>query len=217
MKNNILSEGMGDQDFVIKLLAKIQKSGIECFPPKALGSTGNGVPNVIRMIPVLVNKILSNDISKAAIIVDADYTGINGGFTLRRQQVTTELAKFGFVIHPFDPSKPPGEIFYHPTLEPMGLYIFPNHSDDGMLEDLLKKMVSEQKQVDLLSHAVQSVANLPHKLFNTTLHTSKAEIGAFLSWQHKPPAYTGVCVDEDIFDANAPSCAPFIQWLNSVF
>lgn len=50
-----------------------------------------------------------------------------------------------------------------------------------------------------------------------TALSGKAEIGTFLAWQQRPPAYTGVCIDKDIFLATSPAANDFSQWINTVF
>jgi hypothetical protein len=219
MSKVILVEGLGDADFITNFTRAIGKGDIEPFPPKNLGRNGNGISNVIAAIPLLLNKILAGDITKAAIVVDADYTGINGGFSVRRTQVAAHLSAAGYMI-PVSPTPgaPPGEIFTHPDgRAPVGLYILPNHNNDGMMEDLLKQMVLNSPYDAVLQHAIATVGALPTKLYNPTLHTAKAEVGTFLAWQDKPPAFVGGCVQQGIFQANAPAAQDFLNWINLVF
>jgi hypothetical protein len=219
MSEVILVEGVGDADFVIGFLAKVGKTGVGAFPPKPLGGSGNGVGNVISIIPLLINKILTGDFTKAAIVVDADYTGINGGFVARRAEIVNKLSDAGYVVPPMPATgSPPGEIFIHPSGQaPIGLFIMPNHHDDGMLEDLLKQMVVDAPCSALLQHAVNVVSAPPAKFFNLAIHSSKAEIATFLAWQKRPPAHVNVCVEQDIFLATSPAANDFLQWVNRVF
>lgn len=219
MSEVILVEGMGDVDFVTQFLKKIGTLTVEPFPPKPLGGSGNGIGNVIKTIPLLFNKILACDVTKAAIVVDADYTGINGGFIARRAEIAQELKALGYIV-PSAPiiGDPPGEVFTHPDGHaPIGLFIMPNHKDDGMLEDLLKDMIVTAPYDAILLHATAVVGALPTKLFNPMIHTAKAEIGTFLAWQKRPPTYTGICVENDIFNAKSPAANIFLSWLKRVF
>lgn len=219
MSEVILVEGLGDVDFIDGFMKKIGKAHVTSFPPKPLGGAGNGVSNVISIIPLLINKIIAGDFTKAAIVVDADYTGVNGGFLARRNEIRAKLISSGYSV----PQSPlagaaPGEIFTHPNGHaPIGLFIFPDHQSDGMLEDLLKKMVIDPNQSALMQHAMTVVGNPPAKFFNTQLHTSKAQIGTFLAWQQRPPAFTNVCLSQDIFDVSAPAVTDFLAWINRVF
>lgn len=215
----ILVEGTGDQDFIGGLLKEIGKTGVEPFPPRQLGGPSNGINNVIKMIPVLMNLILDGTTTKAAILIDADYTGHNGGFAARRKQVTDLLAIEGYVI-PVIPTVNAdiGEVFNHPDgRTAIGLFILPNHKDDGMLEDMLAGMVTDEPYRGLLNHAKAVVNSLPITLFNLILHTSKAEVGTFMAWQKKPPAHAGACVRDSIFNANAPASADLLNWIHRVF
>jgi hypothetical protein len=220
MNQFILTEGLGDKDFIIGLLKKIGKAHVDCFPPKDIGGPSNGIDNVVKVIPLVINKIVAGEASSVAILIDADYTGIeNGGFTSRRKQVTDILANNGYVIPPLTPTTiSAGEVFNHPKYSaPIGLFIMPNHKDDGMLEDLLKQLVTQSPHVEILSHAITAVKTLPSTLFNQILHTSKAEVNAFLSWQRKPPARSSACIEHSIFDASSPAISGLIGWVNSIF
>ncbi len=218
----IVVEGAGDKSFIQGFLRKIGKPDVKPYPPKEIGGTGNGVSNVIKYIDLLISKIEAGEVSEAAILVDADYPESNGGFAARRGEITNKLALTGYVIPPWTSNEnPAGEIF-HPKSEinnliPIGLFIMPNHHADGMLEDLLKSMITSEQQSRLLQHAVASTDTLPNKLFNTHLHLSKAEIGSFLAWQKEPSAPIGKAIKEDIFSVDAPGCARLKDWLDLVF
>jgi hypothetical protein len=216
MSGGILVEGPGDEDFIKGFLKKIGKQDVEVFPPKHLGGSGNGINNVLGFIPVLINQLRTGIIDKAAIVVDADYTGINGGFSIRRKQITDLLAVDGYAI----PVNPPaqagrGEIFFNSLgQEPIGLFILPDHQNDGMLENFLKTLVVDSPYTAVLEHATATVGALPNVLFNQQLHTAKAEIGTFLAWQRRPPSYASICLLDNIFDASAASAQDFVSWVN---
>lgn len=219
MNKLLLVEGLGDQSFVEGFLSVIGKPDITPFPPKQLGGPSNGVSNVLKVIPLLINQILSGTTSEAGILVDADTTGVNGGFTLRRQEITSALQSAGYTIPAAPlPGTPPGELFTHPAGHAsIGLFILPNHRDDGMLEDVLKNMVTSAPYSGLLQHATTVVGALTPKLFNDPLHRSKAEINTFLAWQNPPPAQVRACVTSQIFDATSPAATNLVHWLNMVF
>jgi hypothetical protein len=219
MNSVIVVEGRGDQSFIEGFLAEIGKSAVKPFPPKELklGVWGNGIDNLLKVIPLLINKIRAQDINQAGILVDADFAGENGGFSLRRQQITEALAKEGYAI-PLPEDNSAGELFFHPNeLAPIGLFIMPNHKDDGMLEDILKNMVNKNPYIQVLQHAKNVVQALNPKLFNDPLHISKAEIGTFLAWQKRPPADVKICLTNKIFDANTPAAELLKKWIDTVF
>lgn len=226
--DKILVEGAGDKDFILALLAKTGKPHVRVAPPKEAGGKGNGVGNVLATIPLLVADIRTFEVRRAGILVDADHPGEgadagDGGFLARRRQVTARLAAEGYLIPEYDPtSAAAGEVFGHPDgLAPVGLFIFPNHRHDGMLEDMLRGMVStapqHARQQELFGHAAQVVDGLPHKLFDQRLHDSKAKLGTFLAWQAKPPAFAGTMLAGGVFDVDAPACAGLRAWLDRVF
>jgi hypothetical protein len=212
---------MGDKNFIEGFLAAIGKKSVESFPPKELGVRGNGVDNVCKAIPLLVNKILDGTYTNAGILVDADFAGTtqHSGFILRRKQITDLLAKSGYVITPMPGSgDPPGERFFHPDGHaPIGLFIMPNHNDDGMLEDILKGMIDAVPYTVVFQHAKGVVQALENKLFDDRLHISKAEIGTFLAWQKRPPAEIKACISSKIFNVGTPAGNLLKRWLEDVF
>lgn len=134
-------EGKGGKEFSLGLLAKLGKKGVRPTPPNESSTLGNGGDNVIKYIPQLIAAIEADEVTHAAIVVDADHTTNNGGFAARRHQIAEVLASSGFVNLEQNGTAA-GEIFTHPTNPAaIGLFILPNHQDDGMLEDLLKEMV----------------------------------------------------------------------------
>lgn len=216
MSGGMLVEGPGDADFIIGFLKKIGKHNVAVFPPKHLGGSGNGINNVLAFIPVLINQLRTGVIDKAAIVVDADYTGINGGFLFRRKQITDVLAANGYVIPMNSPAhRGCGEVFFSSGgQEPIGLFIMPDHQSDGMLENFLKTLVVNPPYSAVLEHASVTVGALPNVLFDQRLHTAKAEIGTFLAWQRRPPSYVSACLLDNIFDTSAAGAQDFVKWMN---
>ena len=211
----ILVEGPGDQDFINSLLKKLGINNVTSFPPSRLSGLGNGISNVIKNIPVLVRELSAGTYASAGILVDADYAGINGGFVSRRQEITDELLANGYSIDGSFAGI--GDRFLDGASSlPIGLYVLPDHSNDGMLEDLIKTMVTSTDQVSLLSQACIAVSGVTPKLFRTDIHQSKAEVNTFLAWQKKPPAYFGTLVEENHLDETVPSCGEIIRWINSL-
>ena len=212
----LLVEGNGDQDFFNAYCKLLGMAETKVNSPKDLNaSTGNGWSNLVTNLPILLNQIKAGDVDQFGIVLDADYPPENnGGFAKRFQLVADELVKVGYTI-PQNPSYKTGEIFTHSDgLPPIGLWIMPDHQSDGMLEGFVEYLISDTTQIALLTHAEQSINNLPVTLFNKTLHLTKAKVFTWRAWQ-RPPGLPLSKVLETILDRS--KAVNFENWLKKVF
>lgn len=213
----LLVEGEGDQEFFQSYCELLHIGGIDVFPPKDINpSTGNGWPNLVKNLPLLLKEIKAGAIDRLGIILDADYPpDNNGGFDKRFQLVTTQLSQFGYNI-PKNPNQKSGEVFTHPDgLPSVGLWIMPDHQSDGMLEGFVENMISDATQINLLKHAEQSINTLPTKLFDKTLHLTKAKVFTWRAWQKRPGIPLNKALQDGILDKS--KSVQFENWLKQVF
>jgi hypothetical protein len=213
----LLVEGYTDTLFVRGVLSVIGVAGVSITPPKEMGASGNGVSNVIKLLPAMLAKIQSGDFDCFGILVDADYSGVNGGFQQRRQDIENILLPAGYTRLPDDPLCPFGNQYFHPTQITIHLGIFPDHASDGMVEDLLAQSVSTGQQSALQAYAQACLAALPSVLFNQNLHMKKAEIQTLLAWQAPPGIDSGVATKNGVFDTAKPRFSNFSKWLLKVY
>jgi hypothetical protein len=216
-KRVLLVEGATDKMLLKAVLSQSNILDIEIYPPKDLGAKGNGISNVMKLLPVILGKIQSEDFDNFGILVDADYQGINGGFQLRRQEVETVLAAAGYSRNINVPPTLFGDVFTHPTNIPIHLGILPDHASDGMVEHMLANSVSTGNQANLFAYAQSSINSLPTVLFNNSLHLKKAEIATLLAFQQSPGCDAGIGVKSGTFDLTAPDFAKIVSWLRLVF
>ena len=136
----LLVEGNDDQDFFKTFSELIGIANVEVIPPKALdASTGDGWPNLVKNLPILLGQIKAGDVDRLGIILDADYPpNNNGGFDKKFQLVADKLCAVGYIA-PSIPRHQLGEIFTHPDgLSSVGLWIMPDHQSNGMLEGFVE-------------------------------------------------------------------------------
>lgn len=213
----LLVEGYTDTLFVRGVLFVLGVLGVSVTPPKEMGASGNGVSNVIKLLPAMLAKIQSGDFDCFGILVDADYAGVNGGFLQRRQEIENILIPAGYSRMPADPLSPFGSQYVHSTQIPIHVGIFPDHASDGMVEDLLAQSVSSGQQSVLHTYAQTCLAGLPSVPFNQTLHMKKAEIQTLLAWQAPPGIDSGIATRNGIFDTTKPYFSNFSKWLLKVY
>lgn len=213
----LLVEGYTDTLFIRGVLKIAGIADVQITPPKELGASGNGVSNVIKLLPAMLAKIQSNDFDCFAVLVDADYVGVNGGFIKRRQEIEQILFPVGYARLPADPLCPFGDQYSHPSLTAIHLGIFPDHATDGMVEHLLAASVSAGQQSILYTYVQACLAGLPAVLYNETLHSKKAEISTLMAWQAPPGIDTGIAMKNRVFDSTRPAFDNFLKWLRKVF
>lgn len=213
----LLVEGYTDTLFVRGVLKIAGISDVTITPPKELGASGDGISNVIKLIPAMLAKIQSNDFDCFGVLVDADYAGVNGGFIQRRQEIENFLFPIGYARLPPDPLCPFGDQYSHPSLTAIHLGIFPDHATDGMVEHLLSASVSVGQQSILYSYVQTCLAGLPAILYKPALHSKKAEISTLMAWQASPGMDTGIAMKTGVFDTTQPGFDNFLKWLRKVF
>ena len=213
----LLVEGNDDQDFFKAYCEKSGLNSIDVFPPKTLDtSSGDGWGNLINNLPILLNQIKAGDIDNLGIIIDADYPpDNNGGFQNRYTHITNKLQDFGYNI-PKKPNYQHGDIFTHSDgLPSIGLWVMPNHKNDGMFENFIASMICDDEQTKLLNHANDSINNLPRILFNKELHLIKAQVFTWRAWQKRPGLPLNKALNDGILSRE--KTAAFEAWLKSTF
>ena len=212
----LLVEGNDDQDFFKTFSELIGIANVEVIPPKTLdASTGDGWPNLVKNLPILLSQIKAGDVDRLGIILDADYPpNNNGGFDKKFQLVADKLIAVGYVSNM--PRHKLGEIFTHPDgLPPVGLWIMPDHQNNGMLEGFVENMISDAAQISLLKHAEKSINNLPVTLFDNALHLTKAQIFTWRAWQRRPGIPLNKALHDGILDRS--KATNFENWIKQVF
>jgi hypothetical protein len=227
-KKILLVEGNDDRAFVKAFCKKLGITDVDVpeitiVTPKDRGSQRNGWTNLIDHLPTEIKRLRNGDIDKLAIIIDADFApDNNGGVTSRRDLITKKINTFlqehnyGLYEISDQPNYQKGDIFKHLNgLPDIGLWIMPDHQNDGMIENFVEQMISTgTEQQALLAHADLSINNLPTKLFKD-IHLSKARIYTWRAWQKEPGIRLPDALSENLLTIE--TAANFSNWLASVF
>jgi hypothetical protein len=210
-QSKLIVEGQADTLFFEALIEKEQLS-IEIEPRY-------GVTKIPTLLSRLFKNLQDGTLEHLGIVADADYTtpkGV-GGFNNRWQQLTQPLKEMGYEITAPPSQKSVGNIFTHDDgLPPVGLWIMPDHQNDGMLEDLIKQSVYGQEQLSLLQMATRCLNQLPVTLFKPHHHT-KASVYTWLAWQKRPGQALVSTINADLINRQSPEMQAFIGWLRGVF
>jgi hypothetical protein len=240
--HKLLVEGAGDQAFFRTLLKNIGYEHVDVYPPKSVGAKGDGIDNLLTILPELLDSISSNAETKLGIVLDADYPrdqeNNSHGYQARREKVIKELVVRQYVVTSM--TKSPqwrGEILNHTDgLSPVGIWIMPDHFSDGMIEDFWLSCIADGVRKNLLdSHINRSITELLEDeqfkaqeiLFSPT-HHAKVRFETWLNWQKKPSTndkkhecyrrLTASCAFRDgWFDPNHDNIKALTTWLTRVF
>lgn len=215
-QNILIVEGEADRGFFEALCNTLQLGvSVKVAPPKQLGGTHNtkeGVFNIL--LDTYLQQLNDGTVPRLAIIVDADAAEHGQGFARTLRRVEKIVSEYGFSAP--TAATAGGCLFQHSDgLNPFGLWIMPNHADDGMLEHWLSECVS-QEQIALFHHAQACVDALPTRLFKP-LRRTKADIATWLAWQEKPGEGLYHCVEAGLLDETAQQYQALVSWLRAVF
>jgi len=147
----LLVEGQADVDFFEALLRKLKMlDQVDIRPPKNFGLKTNTVSHFPQLIDLLMKRMNTNQIHHLGVVADADYVS-GGGFKQRWKHLTSSFAKYDYRI-PLNPPKLPylGSIFHHSVLPSVGLWLMPNHENNGMLEDLIFETINKTENQKIL-------------------------------------------------------------------
>ena len=210
----LLVEGESDRSFfeaVCKTL-KLQPS-VTVAPPKDVGGSHNTKEGVFNHLPILLNQLGDAQITHLAVVVDAD-SAVNGGGCQRAiDKVTKIVEPYGFTLA----SNPVGGVFFQNDdgLADFGLWVMPNNSDEGMLEDWIKSCIHPGEH-QLFAHAETVVDKLPQPKFKP-IHISKAEVATWLAWQKQPGHGLYRAIEDQLIDRNSALFKELCIWLTHIY
>lgn len=201
-KNLLLVEGSDDREVVYQLAneAGIPRGSFTA-KPKA------GYPNLIQTLEV---ELLASELKRLGILVDADFD-----LAARWQSLRNRLLALGYDAIPPQPV-PGGAIIHHDTQPRVGIWVMPNNTLPGMLEDFAAYLIPAED--NLWHYARQCVSQIadPDCRFPRQ-HEIKAQIHTWLAWQAEPGRPIGLAIKMRYLDTAVPQAQQFIAWLRQLF
>lgn len=132
----------------------------------------------------------------------------------RWPQFTAKIAHHRYEI-PALPD-PNGTIIEGDDTKPrIGVWIMPDNSNEGMLEDFLLSGVPAVG-VEVAEEAVELAKRKRVTTFKE-VHYSKAVIHTYLAWQDEPGRPLGLSVTSKMLSAETPEAKRFVAWLRKLF
>lgn len=165
-----------------------------------------GIANLLEVLPV---QLLGSGLERLGIVVDAD-TDIKARWAALRKI----LRDAGYRHIPTKPH-PDGTIIEQPDMPKVGIWLMPNNSVSGMLEDFVSFLVPSGD--DLWDHAAGCLDEIGERCRYPAVHRSKAHIHTWLAWQEEPGKPLGLAITTRYLDADAPHAQNFIVWVRRLF
>ena len=168
---------------------------------------------MFNLLPNLLNQLGDAQITRLAVVVDADSEDNGGGYQRAIGRVTEIVEPYGFTLIP---NPVGGVLFQHDDgLADFGLWVMPNNCDEGMLEDWIKSCVHPNEN-QLFAHAKTVVDTLPQKKFKS-IHISKAKVATWLAWQKQPGHGLYRAVEDQLIDTNSALFLELNVWLTHIY
>jgi Protein of unknown function (DUF3226) len=167
-----------------------------------------GFENLLRRLSVYLKP--GSDLERLGIVVDAD-----SQIRSRWESLTSVFERSGYTDVPDVPA-PDGTVLAHDDLPRLGLWIMPDNTLPGMLEDYLCFLVPANDS--LFARAKQCVGDIPtaERLF-AEVHLTKAIVHTWLAWQDDPGTPLGQAITKRYFDPEGPAVRSLLAWLARLF
>ncbi len=209
-KGVILYEGSDEKHVLYHLINMIFNMDVFDFIDYPDDDEIKGYSQLLEKLPV---HIKGSEKKPIGVIIDA-----NTSLSARWESIRNILIKANYSNIPAAPDSD-GTIIVDesPKLPDIGIWIMPDNSSEGMLENFIRQLIPEKD--GLISIADQSVQNLidTEKNLFKIVHKSKAEIHTWLAWQKEPGTPMGQAITKQYLDTNKELAKKFIGWFDNLF
>lgn len=166
-----------------------------------------GITNLLGTLEV---ELLASDLTRLGIVIDADLD-----LGARWQQTTDILRNGGYVDIPAAPNRD-GTIIEQPGRPTVGLWIMPENTLPGMLEDFVSFLVPGNDYLwDRVYHCIEGIPKTDRRF--PAAHLIKAQIHTWLAWQEDPGTPLGLAITKRYLEANSPHAQQLMNWILRLF
>lgn len=196
-KRRLLVEGKDDQHVVWGLC------NIYDLPRIFDVEDAEGVDTLLDLFSV---QLRGSGIECVGVVADAD-----SEVAARWASIAGLLRQHGYENIPKEPEST-GTIILQPGKPVVGVWLMPDNTTAGMLEDFVSTLVPLGDP--LLARATVAIDGIPDEERHfSPLHRSKALIHTWLAWQREPGSPMGQAIGKRDLDAHAPQAQRFMAWL----
>lgn len=206
----LLAEGSDDMGLLYHLLKHHNIPVLERGSTRAAGielRDGKGIDSLLTLIPVLLKQ---SDLQRLGIVVDAD-----NNIATRWQSLGDKLRHAGYNNVPNAPA-PTGTIMVQTGLPAVGIWLMPDNTLPGMLEDFVRFLVPTNDTLWTKAERCLQTLDKTDRKFPASQQI-KAHVHTWLAWQEEPGKPIGQGITKRYFDANAPHAQQLIAWIRRLF
>jgi hypothetical protein len=205
----LLVEGRGDREVVYQFCNRHAIPNRTLFEVECMDEYGTS--GIDALVDGLRVRPKSGEYAVLAAIFDADTEP-----QARWQRVRAALQSAGYDDAPGAPAVDGIILPARGSLPRVGLWMMPDNSSPGMLEDFLQSLVAAGDA--LLPRARQAVDAIPtgERRFKPSYET-KAVVHTWLAWQEEPGTPLGLALTRQYLDAEQSAAIRFRDWLLAVF
>jgi hypothetical protein len=180
--------------------AQIERGAFDTVPK-------NGYQN---LVDTLREELRASELERLGIVVDGDVDVIG-----RWESLRNKLRDVGYDSVPTH-LQAGGQILLAPDKPVVGIWVMPDNTAPGILEDFVSKLVPPGDP--LWTYAQGCVDKIPeeHRKFRPGAR-SKAYIHTWLAWQEEPGTPLGQAITKRYLDATTSSASEFVTWLKKLF
>lgn len=198
----LLVEGKDDEKVILRFLDQHA-----CNRELIRIQAKEGYNRLVESIPVHTKQ---SNLERLGIVVDADID-----LDRRWQSLTQALVIAGYGQIPRRP-EPGGTIIEQPDLPVLGVWLMPDNTTRGMLEDFVSLMVPDgDKLWEYSSDCLREVVRIDRRFPESRL--AKARIHTWLAWQEEPGTALSAAITKNYLRVNSPNALVFLGWLSRLF
>lgn len=98
----------------------------------------------------------------------------------------------------------------------VGVWLMPNNTDTGMLEDFLRDLIAEgDKLLPIAKDATRNALKTDPRF--AAVHEPKAVIQTWLAWQKNPGLPIGTAITAHCFRHDTEVANAFVKWFRDLF
>ncbi|MDQ2903108.1 MAG: DUF3226 domain-containing protein [Ktedonobacteraceae bacterium] len=165
-----------------------------------------GIQNILATLDA---ELIRSGLERLGIVVDADTD-----LPARWQSLRDKLMRSGYRV-PDDPESG-GTIIEQPELPTIGIWLMPDNTIRGMLEDFMSSLIPEGDTLWPMAQDIVLEVVAKERRFPQT-QEMKAKMHTWLAWQEEPGKPMGQAITKRYLDANAPQAQQLIKWIRKLF
>lgn len=227
MSKLLLVEGDSDKEFFENFCQyhqlNIKKDNIKTFEivaPKDIDKEKgyNSKQGIINLLDKLLPQVKTKSVTQLGIVVDADFVQTGTGFDKTHEQIAKKLAQYDYEL------KPNANIAVNQSnviLPDIGVWIMPNHYDDGAIEYWLQENIHKDEQgfYHYVNDIIEKIETDNKQKFKSSQQL-KVKIGTWLLWQEKPHLGAGNLFKpkiDNLIYRNGSSYQALLKWFKIIF